>query len=475
MGKKIILFLWVTLCFAVAATAANKKFTLVIDAGHGGHDIGAPGAFSKEKNLTLRYALAFGRIVERNCKDVKVVYTRKTDVFVELWQRAEIANKAKADLFVSVHINALPKGRIARGYQTYTLGQGRNGRAIIKNLDVAKRENSVILMEDNYKQTYQGYDPNSPESDILFEFIQDKNMERSVELAKQMQRHICASTGRADMGAHQENLAVLRLTAMPACLMELGFITTPDEERFLNSDEALQLYSRGFLNAFVAYRNKLGSNITIPYEPETPESIDMPTIVPRQEERTPAVEQPAPVVEQPSPVVEQPAPVVEQPIAEVETPAAAAPEEVEQLAVTEVVVQTEPVREETPLVVKPEPPKKEVKPTPPKKEVKPTTPKKEVKPKPADADVPVFKVQITASSTKLKAGSPQFKGVKNVEVYQDGGMYKYTVGSSTNYNEISRLRKELTEKFPEAFVIAFKNGKRYDVQKAIQEFKKRKK
>ena len=459
MGKKIILFLWVTLCFAVAATAANKKFTLVIDAGHGGHDIGAPGAFSKEKNLTLRYALAFGRIVERNCKDVKVVYTRKTDVFVELWQRAEIANKAKADLFVSVHINALPKGRIARGYQTYTLGQGRNGRAIIKNLDVAKRENSVILMEDNYKQTYQGYDPNSPESDILFEFIQDKNMERSVELAKQMQRHICRSTGRADMGAHQENLAVLRLTAMPACLMELGFITTPDEERFLNSDEAVELYSRGFLNAFVAYRNKLGANITVPYEPETPESIDLPTIVPRQEERAPAVEQPAPVTEQPIPVVEQPTTVVE-------TPAPAALEEVEQTAVTEVVAQTEPVREETPLVVKPEPPKKEVKPTPPKKEVKP---------KPVDADVPVFKVQITASSTKLKAGSPQFKGVKNVEVYQDGGMYKYTVGSSTNYNEISRLRKELTEKFPEAFVIAFKNGKRYDVQKAIQEFKKRKK
>ena len=460
MGKKIILFLWVTLCFAVAATAANKKFTLVIDAGHGGHDIGAPGSFSREKDLTLRYALAFGRTIERNCKDVKVVYTRKTDVFIELWQRAEIANKAKADLFVSVHINALPKGRIARGYQTYTLGQGRNGRAIIKNLDVAKRENSVILLESNYKQTYQGYDPNSPESDILFEFIQDKNMERSVELAKQMQRYICQTTGRADMGAHQENLAVLRLTAMPACLMELGFITTPDEERFLNSDEALNLYSRGFLNAFIAYRNKLGSNITIPYEPEGPETLDLPTIVPRQEERTPAVEQSEPVVEQPAPVVETPSPAVT---------------ETEQPAVTESVAQAETAREEAPLVVKPEPPKKVVKPEPPKKEVKPTPPKKEVKPTSTDADVPVFKVQITASSTKLKLSSPQFKGVKNIEVYQDGGMYKYTIGASTDYNEISRLRKELTEKFPEAFVIAFKNGKRYDVQKAIQEFKKRKK
>ncbi|MBQ8656707.1 MAG: N-acetylmuramoyl-L-alanine amidase [Prevotella sp.] len=438
MVKRIILFLWITLCLAASATAASKKFTLVIDAGHGGHDVGAPGAISKEKNLTLRYALAFGRTIERNCSDVKVVYTRKTDVFIELWQRAEIANKAKADLFVSVHINALPKGRVARGYQTYTLGKGRNGTAIIKNLDVAKRENSVILMEDNYRQTYQGYDPNSPESDILFEFIQDKNMERSVELAKQMQRHICSSTGRANLGAHQENLAVLRLTAMPACLMELGFITTPDEEQFLNSDEALKLYCQGFLNAFLAYRNKLGQSITVPYEPEPRQPVEIPSLIPSQEEPTPAVEQPqAQVVEQPT---------------------ATEPAATEQPAVTETVARTEPEHVDTPLVVKPEPPKKETKPD-----------------NNADADAPVFKVQITASNTKLKANSPELKGVKNVDYYRDGGMYKYTVGASTNYNEISRLRKELTDKFPEAFVIAFKNGQRCDVQQAIQEFKKRKK
>ena len=150
MCKKIVLFLITICCFVVSADAASKKFTLVIDAGHGGHDTGAVGAISKEKNLTLKFALAFGRMVERNCPDVKVIYTRKSDVFVELYKRAEIANRNKADLFISVHINALPKGRVARGFQTYTLGSSkRTGKktGVFQNLEVAKRENSVIFLE----------------------------------------------------------------------------------------------------------------------------------------------------------------------------------------------------------------------------------------------------------------------------------------------------------------------------------------
>lgn len=415
MGKKILLFFWMTLCVAVVANAANKKFTLVIDAGHGGHDAGALGAVVKEKELTLRYALAFGAMVERNCPDVKVVYTRKTDRFIELWQRAEIANKAKADLFVSVHINALPKGRVARGYQTYTLGKGRQGTAIGTNLDVAKRENAVILMEPNYKQSYQGYDPNSPESDIMFEFIQDKNMERSVELAKFMQRFICKATGRQDMGAHQENLAVLRLTAMPACLMELGFITTPDEEQFMNSEQALNLYTQGFFNAFMAYKKRYNENITIPYEPDNTPVIEVPQVVP-------------PTLEEPQP----------EPIPQVVPMKPAQPEPQPENVKPEQPAETKPVAEET-------------------------------------AGMPVFKVQVTANSTKLKLDAPQFQGLEQVDYYQDGGMYKYTVGASTDYNAISQLRKQLLDRFPQAFVIAFKNGKRCDVQQAIQEFKQNRK
>lgn len=154
------MLLGMTFLLAVVAVAANKKFTLVIDAGHGGHDTGALGAFSKEKNINLNVALAFGHYVESNCPDVKVIYTRKTDVFIPLHTRADIANRNKADLFISVHTNAVPKGKQVRGLETYTLGMHRAGT----NLEVAKRENSVILIEKDYKQRYEGFDPNSSES-----------------------------------------------------------------------------------------------------------------------------------------------------------------------------------------------------------------------------------------------------------------------------------------------------------------------
>ena len=400
----------------MVATAATKtNFTLVIDAGHGGHDTGAVGAISKEKNLTLKFALAFGRLVEENCPDVKVVYTRKTDKFVELFRRAEIANQNKADLFISIHINALPKGRVARGFQTYTLGTSkRTGKknGVLQNLEVAKRENSVIFLEKDYKQAYKGYDPNSPESDIMFEFIQDKNMENSVELAKYMQKYVCQATGRQDMGAQQDNLAVLRLSSMPGALLELGFISTRDEEDFMNSSRAETLYARGIFNAFLNYRKRHGGSITIPYM-KMDDPVPEPPVV--EEARVEPIE--AKSVKEPEPEV------VEAPQAEVKHP-----------------------------------------------EVK----KPETKKPAASSDAPVFKVQILSSSSKLKSTDARFKGLKDIDCYQDGGMYKYTVGASTNYNEIYRLRKEVAAKIPEAFIIAFKDGKRMDVNAAIREFKSKK-
>ena len=292
------------LCGAMMAHAANKQFTLVVDAGHGGGDTGAKGAISYEKNLTLKFALAFGRLVEQKCPDVKVIYTRKTDKFVELYRRAEIANQAKADLFISFHINALPKGRIARGFQTYTLGTSkRTGKktGVMENLEVAKRENAVIYLEKDYQQTYHGYDPNSPESNIMFEFIQDKNMENSVELAKYMQKYVCEATGRQDMGAQQDNLAVLRLSSMPGCLIELGFISTRDEEQYMNSKAAESQYARGVFNAFLAYRKRHGGNITIPY---------MPAPAEERKKSQPKPQAPEPVLQQDT------ATIVEQPVAE---------------------------------------------------------------------------------------------------------------------------------------------------------------
>ena len=448
--------------------AANKTFTLVIDAGHGGFDTGAIGKGKvKEKNLTLRYALAFGQMVEQNCPDVKVIYTRKTDTFVELYRRAEIANKNKADLFISIHINALPKGRVARGFQTYTLGTSkRTGKktGVLENLEVAKRENSVIFLEKDYKQTYQGYDPNSPESNIMFEFIQDKNMENSVELAKYMQKYVCQATGRQNMGAQQDNLAVLRLSSMPGCLVECGFISTSDEETFMNSQAAAEKYARGFFNAFQAYRRNHGGGASIAVQPQ---------------------ENPVPAVEKNSKAERKKA------RAEKKAKEKQAKEEKKHAADNNLTVAPVPVVPESQPEVKPEPqpePQPEVKPevvpeTKPeaKPEAKPVV-KSEPQPKPQPVvsqpqpkpqpQGPVFKVQIFASSALIKAGDARFKGLSGVGHYQDGGMYKYTVGDSTDYNAVNRLRREISDKFPQAFIVAFKDGVRMDVNEALREIKK---
>ena len=456
MRKKIVLFLITICCFVVSADAANQKFTLVIDAGHGGHDAGAVGAISKEKNLTLKFALAFGRMVERNCPDVRVIYTRKTDVFVELYKRAEIANRNKADLFISLHINALPKGRVARGFQTYTLGSSkRTGKntGVTQNLEVAKRENSVIFLEKDYKQTYHGYDPNSPESNIMFEFIQDKNMENSVELAKYMQRYVCRATGRQDMGAQQDNLAVLRLSSMPGCLIELGFISTRDEEQYMNSKAAEEEYARGIFNAFLAYRKKHGGNITIPFqvEPEDKEIV-IPQIVPQKEVRAERVREER--------VKEEPVKVETIVVPEM-------PEGLDQIDLSPVKEISQPVQPVQP--VQPIQPAPAPAPAP----VPAPTPVPEAAPQPQPAG-PVFKVQIFASSVKLKATDARFKKHKDAVFYQENGMYKYTIGASEDYNAINRLRKELLADFPEAFVIAFKDGSRMNVVEAIREFKSKK-
>jgi N-acetylmuramoyl-L-alanine amidase len=282
MKKSRFLFLiWITIGFAVASFAANKKFTLVIDAGHGGHDAGALGTYSKEKNINLNVALAFGRYVQNNCPDVKVIYTRKTDVFIPLHTRADIANKNKADLFVSIHTNALPRGRIARGLETYTLGMHRAG----SNLEVAKRENSVILIEKDYKQHYEGFDPNSSESYIMFEFMQDKNMAQSVELAKFVQKRVCASADRQDKGVKQAGFLVLRETSMPSCLIELGFITTSDEEQFLNSSDGIDRLGFGIYQAFLDYKRKYDSNVTVPYLAEEPQDVSIPNVVPQEDKQ----------------------------------------------------------------------------------------------------------------------------------------------------------------------------------------------
>ena len=227
-----------------------QAFTLVIDAGHGGKDPGAAGRKSKEKNINLAVALELGRLVAKNCADVKVVYTRKTDVFVELDERARIANKAKADLFISIHVNSTAARVGPPGTETYTLGMHRAA----DNLEVAKRENSVITLESNYEQRYEGFDPKSSESYIIFELMQDQNMEKSVRLARLIQQQMRSSAKRVDKGVFQAGFLVLRATSMPSALVELGYINNPTEEQYLTSKDGQAALARSIYNAFVQYK-----------------------------------------------------------------------------------------------------------------------------------------------------------------------------------------------------------------------------
>lgn len=402
-------------CF-ISVRGADRKFVLVIDAGHGGRDAGALGKYSKEKNINLNVALAFGKYVERNNPDVKVVYTRKTDVFVPLYERAEIANRNKADLFISIHTNALERGRVARGFETYTLGDGRSN-ATKTNLEVAKRENSVILLEENYEQHYVGYDPNSPESNIMFEFVQDRNLTKSIEFAKMLQKNVCRAASRPDKGVHQSNLAVLRLTSMPACLVELGFITTADEEALLNDRNRLDQMAVGIYNAFVEYKNKNYNGISVPYRTDSPMLPETPAQEPANTSET--------------------------------QDDASARQQPEQRTVAET--------------------------TPQQHEQQTVAPQPEPQPAASADGRPVFKIQILVSSLNLKDGDAHLKGLTGCERYEENGMQKYTYGASENYNEIYRLRKQILDKFPEAFIIAFKDGRKTDVNRAIKEFKRNRK
>ena len=261
--------------YASAETGKNGKFTLVIDAGHGGKDPGAIGRFSREKNINLSVAKAFGQLVEKNCPDVEVIYTRKTDVFVPLARRAEIANQSQADLFVSIHTNAMPGRAVARGAETYTLGMARAD----ENLEVAKRENSVILVEEDYKERYEGFDPTSAESYIIFELMQDQYMAQSVDYARLTQKEFRTTGGRADKGVHQAGFLVLRETSMPSVLVELGYISTHDEEAFLNSQNGIRKMSQSIYNAFRAYKRQHGNGTatSTPSGDEADEAGKQPT------------------------------------------------------------------------------------------------------------------------------------------------------------------------------------------------------
>ena len=417
MGKRISLFLIMFCLFALASVSAKDKFTVVIDPGHGGKDVGAVGAISNEKSINLNIALALGNLIERNLSDVRVIYTRKTDVFISLKGRAEIANRAKADLFISVHTNSVPPTKTPpQGFQVYTLGMHRAK----DNLDVAMRENSVISLEKGYEKTYQGFDPNSSESYIMFEILQSANMEKSVELARLIQRSVCSKANRNDKGVHQAGFLVLRETSMPSCLIELGFITSNEEEQFLNSSRGIDLMARGIYEAFVEYKNIYDGKVTIPYRPSTKNQLPIENVLGRLSNNT---KTPAEQVEMPK----------------------------------RIKVVTQPRTTQTPTVKHQR-----------NREERHTSLDE------VSASIPLFKIQIFAINRELSFDSELFKGYKNISFEVDGSLHKYMIGANEDYYEILRLKEELKQEFPEAFIVAFKNGQRMNTGEAVKEFVKNK-
>lgn len=393
--------LWLVLpCFCLSAK--GKDFVVVIDSGHGGHDPGAVGKRGREKNINLNVALKVGRLIQNNCNDVKVIYTRKTDVFIPLDRRAQIANNAKADLFISIHTNSVARGKTVRGTETYTLGLHRTE----ENLEVAKKENSVILIEDNYEQRYAGFNPNSSESYIIFEFVQDKNMEKSVKLATLIQRQFKNTAKRIDKGVHQAGFLVLRATSMPSVLVELGYISTPDEEQYLLSDAGTTALSNSIYKAFLNYKR----------EHDAPANLS----------RVQGQDLPEPENKPEEPMIE----------AQTTDPAPTA----ESARVTGDSV--------------------------------PATRKTATDFQVRTSAKPVFKIQILVSNKVLSKGNKQLKGVSPVSYYHEKGLYKYTYGESTDYNKILRMKRNITPKFKDAFIIAFRNGEKMNVNEAIKEFKK---
>ena len=386
--KKSILYILHIVClfvpFLMPATvwgAQDKSFTVVIDAGHGGHDPGAVGRRGHEKSINLSVALKLGKLIEDNCGDTRVVYTRKKDTFVPLHRRAEIANAAKADLFISIHTNSLAsRNSRVSGTETYTLGLHKTE----ENLEVAKKENSVILIEDDYRQRYAGFNPNSSESYIIFEFLQDKYMARSIDFARQVQKQFKTSARRIDKGVHQAGFLVLRETTMPSVLIELGYITHAAEEQYLLSDKGSSALAKSIYQAFLIY--KRGQNGVLAQAGSESASV-LQDPEEKEDERSAAVVEEASTVQ-------------------------------------------------------------------------------------ADGK-PVFKIQILTSDRVLPAKSRLFKGLAPVGRYKENGIYKYTYGETTDYNRLLRLkRSKVDAKFKDAFIIAFKNGEKMNINQAIREFKR---
>ena len=397
------------LTLLITLPLATYAFTVVLDAGHGGQDAGAVGSFSKEKNINLRYTLALGDLIKKNHPDVKVIYTRNKDVFVNLNERARIANKAKADLFISIHTNA-SKNKSANGMETFTLGVSRSK----ENMEVAMLENSVILLEDDYEKKYEGFDPNSTDSYIMFEFMKDQYMDRSVTCADLIQTNMIKASKRNDRGVRQAGFLVLRATSMPSVLIELGFISNKEEEKFLKYSDNQAKVCNAIYQAFANYKHDIDKRNGKAEEVESQKA---------------KVESQSKVSAEASSLgYAEPKPDFMSEANKVESQRAEANEPSTSEASTNSATKTE-------------------------------SPNHQITESPTE-----YYWQVLVSKNNYALNNPIFKGVNIGNVIHENNVYKYLVGPEDSNEAINSYKEYIKKHFPDAFIVVYQNGQRIAYQ-----------
>ncbi|MBY5958865.1 N-acetylmuramoyl-L-alanine amidase [Membranicola marinus] len=394
---------------------ADKIKKVVLDAGHGGKDSGALGSKSKEKDVVLDLVLKLGQEIERKYPDIEVIYTRKTDKFVELHERAEIANKANADLFISIHCNAAGS-HSACGSETFVLGLHRND----DNLKVAKRENAAILLEENYEENYEGFDPNSEISHIILNMYQNTFLDRSLTFANSLETNLVTKNKRKSRGVKQAGFLVLRHTFMPSILFEAGFLTNKEEEQYLNSSTGQSRIIASFIDAFEDYRNQIENN---------PHLADVKTDV-------------------------QSAPgSANNPTKEIKH----APHKVSQVTTTS----PRPSESSESTLVASVNNGPELSPAPSQN---PMTKKQ----KEFSGNELEFCVQLAATPKKANLSASKWRNIQNLSIRYEKGMYKYQITGIEKYSDANKMKDRMKQRgFEGAFVVAYNNGNRVDISEAV--------
>jgi N-acetylmuramoyl-L-alanine amidase len=433
---------------------SEDQWVVVIDAGHGGKDPGAVGAKGKEKHINLAVALKTGKYITDNMKDVKVIYTRDDDTYPGLAERAEIANKNKADLFISIHSNALTDKRLY-GAETYVLGQTMDDA----NLQVAMKENSVITLESDYQTKYEGFDPNSAESYIIFSLMQNTYLKQSTEFATLVQGQFRDRVGRKDRGVRQAGFVVLWRTTMPSVLVELGYITNPEEEKFLLSEQGQDYLASAIYRAFRDYKQTIDSRSGI----RNGNGVAAGQAATSGKPDTSA----AGNAGKPDTSAAGNAGKPDTSAAgNAGKTAANAPENTTNQVKAALAGTGKPDNAVPVASVKTEPGAVTLKDgaIPASARESDAT---------ASADATFFMVQVAAMPAGRELSQNQLKGIETVTRIHDGERTKYAAGKYVLYDDALKYRRTLTGRFPDAFVIAVRNGKIVPLREAIEAQKRK--